>query len=64
MQEAGAEIVGAAGKALEAEALGAPPFRLDGFAGAVIAVVEHVRVGTRIRGSVLLVRTGVGRRGA
>ena len=34
---------GAAGTALEAQALGAPPLRLDGVAGAVAGIVEHGR---------------------
>ena len=85
VQGAGAGINGAAGKALEAQALGTPPLRLDGVAGADAGVVEHGRGspgpsstgaccghgcgrrrvwGWRGCGSVLLVRTGVGRRGA
>ena len=39
MQGAGAGIDGAAGKALEAQALGVPPLGLDGVAGAVAGVV-------------------------
>ena len=84
VQGAGAGIDGAAGKAREAQALGAPPLRLDGVAGAVAGVGEHGRgpPGPRSTGaccghgggrrrvwgrwgccSVLLIRTGVGRRG-
>ena len=74
VQGAGAGIDGAARKALEAQGLGAPPLRPYGAAGAVAGVAEHGRgpgaaEASRVRGrrgcsSILLVRTGVGRRGA
>ena len=43
VQGAGAGIDRSAGKALEAQALGVPPLRLDGVAGAVAGGVEHGR---------------------